>query len=89
MVHTLIVVYYITQMVLSGVMCFANAHRVVREVDIAVVAWILLALRLNRGSMDGSSGEDKLTKDYFDKLAGANEHGIAECVKGASYISAF
>lgn len=36
--RTLVVVHHITQMVSPAVVSFAHAHRVVREVDIAVVA---------------------------------------------------
>ena len=35
---TLIVVNYISQMVATGVMRFADTHRVVSEIDIAVIA---------------------------------------------------
>jgi hypothetical protein len=37
--RTLVVVDDISEMVSSAVMSFSDAHRVVREVDIAVVAW--------------------------------------------------
>lgn len=36
--HTLIVIYYIPQMIAATVVGFAHAHGVVREVDIAVIA---------------------------------------------------
>lgn len=36
--RTLVVVYNIAQVVATAVVCFAHAHRVVGEVDIAVVA---------------------------------------------------
>lgn len=44
--HTLVVVDHIAQVVASSVVGFAHAHRVVREIDIAVVAedWKWLAL---------------------------------------------
>lgn len=38
MYRTLVVVYDISQVVATAVVCFAHAHRVVGEVDIAVVA---------------------------------------------------
>ena len=41
--RTLIVVYHIAQMISPAVVCFANAHRVVREVDIAVIACELIS----------------------------------------------
>ena len=37
--RTLIVVDNVAQVVASAVVGFAHAHRVVREIDIAVVAW--------------------------------------------------
>lgn len=37
--HTLVVIDDVAQVVPAGVMCLAHAHRVVGEVDIAVVAW--------------------------------------------------
>ena len=38
--HTLIVVYDISQMISSAIVSFADAHRVVCKVDIAVVACV-------------------------------------------------
>lgn len=35
----LVVVYNVAEMVSTAVMRLAHAHRVVREVDIAVIAW--------------------------------------------------
>lgn len=37
--RTLVIVDYISQMVSTAVMSLAHTHRIVREVDIAVVAW--------------------------------------------------
>lgn len=37
--RTLVVIHNISQMIPSAVMRFANAHRVVREVDIAIIAY--------------------------------------------------
>lgn len=39
MERTLVVVHNVSQMVATAVMSFTDAHRVVSEVDIAVVAW--------------------------------------------------
>jgi hypothetical protein len=36
---TLIVVHDIAEVVSPAVMCLSHAHRVMREVDIAVIAW--------------------------------------------------
>ncbi len=36
--RTLVVVYYVSEMVSAAVVCLAHAHRVVRQVDIAIVA---------------------------------------------------
>jgi hypothetical protein len=36
---TLVVLNHVAEMVAAGVMCLAHTHRVVREVDITVVAW--------------------------------------------------
>ena len=38
MTDTLVVVYHIAKMVTTAIMRSAHAHRVVREVDVAVVA---------------------------------------------------
>lgn len=43
--HTLIVINYISQMVPATVMSFAHTHRIVGQVDIAVIA--LLVRRCN------------------------------------------
>lgn len=37
--RTLVVVYHIAQVVSSAVVGLAHAHGVVREVDVAVIAW--------------------------------------------------
>ena len=37
-VHTLVVLLHVSQMIATGVVGFAHAHGIVREVDIAVVA---------------------------------------------------
>jgi hypothetical protein len=37
--RTLVVIDYVSKVVPSAVVRFSYAHRVVREVDIAVVAW--------------------------------------------------
>lgn len=44
--RTLVVIDYITQMVTTSIVCFADAHGIVREVDIAVIAWFGSVLRL-------------------------------------------
>lgn len=38
-IYTLIVFHHVADVVAPGVVGFAHAHRVVREVDITVVAW--------------------------------------------------
>jgi hypothetical protein len=38
----LVVVYDVSEVVSSAVVCLAHAHRVVREVDIAVITWRML-----------------------------------------------
>jgi hypothetical protein len=40
--RTLVVVYDVSKVVSSAVVCLAHAHRVVREVDIAVITWRML-----------------------------------------------
>jgi hypothetical protein len=47
--HTLVVVYYISKVISAAIMGFPHAHRVVGEVDIAVVAL--------KGLLDGGYAE--------------------------------
>lgn len=60
--RTLVVIYYVSKMVSTAVMGFSDAHGVVCEVDIAVVAW------KGEGQYDQALGAfvtaRKLTEDY-------------------------
>lgn len=38
--QTLVILHNIAQVIATAVVSFADTHRVVREVDIAVIAWI-------------------------------------------------
>lgn len=38
--HTLVILEHIPEMVSACIMGFSHAHRVVREIHIAVIAWI-------------------------------------------------
>jgi hypothetical protein len=42
---TLVVIYNVPQMISSVIMRLAHAHRVVREVDIAVIAFVGCSIR--------------------------------------------
>lgn len=55
-IHTLVIVYYIAQVVSAAVVGLAHAHGVVRKVDIAIVAcgkgWLVMMLARRREARD-------------------------------------
>lgn len=53
--HTLVVIDYISQVVSAAVMGLSHAHRVMGEVDIAVIACVrIVSVRLPRAAVGGN-----------------------------------
>lgn len=64
--RTLVIIYHVAQVVSAAVVCLAHRHGVVREVDIAVIAFICGSLE--QGDMEpervGFGSRRGLTEDY-------------------------